>query len=240
MKRFLFTVVLMALLVVFMDPAETLLSKFLRLEQPTVHEIQKGEWLSKVAQQFYGDASYWKELALINRAPDGDLIFPGEKVVIPSFDAIQKIRKSRRLSIVNELVDEQQSILAGKVELPKQPVGEIETIAPVSGPQELSSGAQVEDVNTAFQDEQNANSEKESSFVLSTPVVTGVVILALVLVVGIFMYSRQKKRQEVSFYGAPSEDQDDSKSKGNVYFDDFDEESSKGNSKSKEKELAVL
>jgi len=44
----------LGLFVLFLEPAETLLSNFLRIEQPTVHEVEDGDWLSKIALKYYG------------------------------------------------------------------------------------------------------------------------------------------------------------------------------------------
>ena len=89
MKKYILATLFLGLFVLFLEPAETLLSNFLRIEQPIIHEVEDGEWLSKIALEYYGDPTFWKELELINRAPEGNLVFPGEKVMVPSFKIFQ-------------------------------------------------------------------------------------------------------------------------------------------------------
>lgn len=245
MKRFFFTIFLMGVLVIFMDPAENLLSKFVRLEQPAAHEIQTGDWLSKLAQEYYGDASYWRELALVNRAPDGDLIFPGEKVIVPSLDAIQEIRKSRSLSTVNELVGQQEAILAGKVERRAEPLAELERTKPAKDPQQLPVRMKEPAKPAAPGDNLLGSDGETASFFLSTPFVTGAVILGLILVIGIFMYYRKKKRdEEVSCYGNSLVNADDDKEEGEqksiYHFDDPEEEDYNGGKKKKQAEAVSV
>jgi len=79
MKKYIFATLFLGLFVLFLDPTETLLSNFLRIEQPTVHEVEDGDWLSKIALEYYGDPTFWKELELINRAPKAIWFFQGRK-----------------------------------------------------------------------------------------------------------------------------------------------------------------
>lgn len=48
--------------------------------------IKSGDTLSKIAQQFYGDPAKYPEIFEANREviKDPDLIFPGQKIRIPS------------------------------------------------------------------------------------------------------------------------------------------------------------
>ncbi|HEX9655049.1 MAG TPA: LysM peptidoglycan-binding domain-containing protein [bacterium] len=255
MKRFLFAILLMGLFVVFMEPAGNLLSNLLRLDQPLSHEIKNGDWLSKISQQYYGDSSYWKELALINRAPNGDKIFPGEKLMVPSFEAIQRVRQARRLSDVNEVANLQQDILAGRVKVHSEPIARSErealtktqpantspsTVREV--PAEPSAGM-TEPLVTAEPSpaieppEGEASNGVETSFWLSTPVVTGVMVVAVILVMAVFMYHRKQKREEVDFYGESSKTEEDDK-KNPFLFDDEVEDRRKNGSK-KEKDVPV-
>ena len=207
MRKYLLATVLVILFVCFMEPAENLLSKFLRLEQPTVHQIQEGEWLSKIAQEYYGDASYWRELKLINRAPDGDSIYPGEEIVVPSFAVVERIRHTRRLSEVNQLVREQQDILAGKspasqglrtsleTEITKEIVQDVEESFVTVTPTEM----------IADDDQHNqaaAVSEPVSS--VSQFLLVGIGLLIAVFVAGIFLYTRRKK-EDVAYYSTPED-----------------------------------
>jgi len=110
-KRLFLTLLFLPVAFLLLDPAETLLSRMLRLEQPVAHEIKRGEYLSKLAKEYYGDASYWRELALVNRAPNADYVLPGEEILVPSFESIQRIRRARTLSQVNRAVMEVQARL---------------------------------------------------------------------------------------------------------------------------------
>jgi hypothetical protein len=246
MKRFFFSILLMGALVVFMEPAGKLLSTILHLEQPTSHEIQTGEWLSKLAVKYYGDASYWRELALVNRAPNGDLIFPGEKVIVPSFEAIRQIRRSHSMSAVNEVVDMQETILAGKMRETSQPVAErpyqpeSESANGGLSQKELTSESPGESMLPT--DEEFAGTEK--SFFLSTPFLTGAVILAVILAMGIFMYARKKKREEASFYGTAHEKKDaeleTEEEKSSYFFGERREEKEGKNGSKRHQEVEVV
>ena len=95
MKKFLFFVFVMsAVLLGIYSEDQFLWCTRLFSNDPHVHTIQQGEYFSKISQQYYGTATYWKELAMINRAPISDLVFPGEEIVVPSLEAIQELRKS--------------------------------------------------------------------------------------------------------------------------------------------------
>lgn len=59
-------------------------------ESPTqegqTHVVAKGESLSKIAKQHYGDANQWRRIYEANRdqISNPDLIHPGQKLKIPS------------------------------------------------------------------------------------------------------------------------------------------------------------
>ncbi len=86
-----------------------LLSRLRWLESPQVHNVQKGESLSKLAKEHYGDTDYWRELALVNRAPNPNHIEPDEKILLPAANVMQELRKARTISSVNSLVNQQQT-----------------------------------------------------------------------------------------------------------------------------------
>ncbi len=106
LKGLFFSVILVS----FWIHGETLWSNRLFLNEPRIHVIQPGEYLSKIAQQYYGKASYWRALALLNRAPDPDKIYPGERIMLPEAAAVAKIARARRLSEVNEIAFEQEQM----------------------------------------------------------------------------------------------------------------------------------
>lgn len=53
--------------------------------EPRTYVVRKGDSLSKIAKEFYGDAKRWKKIFEANRdiISNPDLIRPGQKLVIP-------------------------------------------------------------------------------------------------------------------------------------------------------------
>jgi nucleoid-associated protein YgaU len=49
------------------------------------YEVQKGDTLGKIAQQYYGDPSLYMQIFEANKSQlkDPNKIFPGQKLVIP-------------------------------------------------------------------------------------------------------------------------------------------------------------
>lgn len=237
MYKYFMATVLFVVFVLFLEPAEKVLSNFLRLDKPIMHQIEEGDWFSKIAQRYYGDPSYAKELALVNRAPNGDLIFPGEKIIIPSFEKIQKIRHTRKLSIVNNLVREQQEMLLSQASEPVSEMSKTEAAVKNSSDGEQQSNAEdVESVGKVSRlEDEIAASDERSSFNL--PMLLGLILLGAAVAGGIVFYIRKKKQEEVSFYGASEEKEEPEKS---VYYDDFDfEKKDKSESSRKEKAEVV-
>jgi len=112
MKKVVIVLFVIALLIAGYAYDQFSWAKRLLLGEPTTHVIQKGEYLSEIAKKYYGQADYWRELALINRAPDSDLVFPGEEIIIPSLDVIKEIRRTRWLSKVNGYVKNEEDVIA--------------------------------------------------------------------------------------------------------------------------------
>lgn len=52
---------------------------------PRTHTVVKGDTLSKIARQAYGDANQWKKIFEANRdiLKDPDRIFPGQVLKLP-------------------------------------------------------------------------------------------------------------------------------------------------------------
>jgi nucleoid-associated protein YgaU len=52
---------------------------------PRTHTVAKGDTLSRIAKQVYGDANQWKRIFEANRdvLKDPDRIFPGQVLKIP-------------------------------------------------------------------------------------------------------------------------------------------------------------
>lgn len=59
--------------------------ELLKTTQPRTYTIKSGDSLSKIAKQFYGDASAWNKIYQANQdtIKNPDLIHPGKKIIIP-------------------------------------------------------------------------------------------------------------------------------------------------------------
>jgi len=112
MKKVIVALIILVALVFSLIPDAMVWCKRMILDAPTTHKIEPGEYLSKISQQYYGTAKYWQELALINRAPDSDLVFPGEEIFIPSQEVIEQLHRARSLSRVNNLMSREKALFA--------------------------------------------------------------------------------------------------------------------------------
>lgn len=232
MKKYILATLFLGLFVLFLEPAETLLSNFLRIEQPTVHEVEDGDWLSKIALKYYGDPTFWQELELINRVPEGNLVFPGEKVIVPSFKIIQQIRNTKKLSEVNKLIKEQQNILISTSVQPNnhqeveksQPEKTVTRTAKESAKFEIAK-----DVGRIIDFEQQlAESSPDQVLLTSSIPLAAVVALGLGLVVAILYFIRKKRAGETTYYGADLAAKK-SESDKSIYLDGFEEHDTAGN-----------
>lgn len=198
MKKLLIVLVVVSLIVIGYAYDQFLWCKKLITGEPTTHTIKRGEHLSKIAKKYYGDASYWRELAMVNRAPDSDVVFPEEKIIIPSLDVVKKIRRTRWLSKVNGYIKEQEDILANlhKESEYDLSTGESKT-TPTAEPQVTVSEPAQLSVEVENMEENNRPVKSSSTYVV-------LVIIGLVLVGGVitFILYRIKKRQEreIAFY----------------------------------------
>ena len=103
MKKLLILLIALGVLLGVFSKEVTLMAEAY-LGQTTTHTVQKGESLSEIAYQYYGNAYLWRELSLVNMAPDPDLILPGEEITIPSRDVIYRLNKAKTISTVKDLV----------------------------------------------------------------------------------------------------------------------------------------
>jgi len=110
MKKLFLTLFFAAGIFLLWSHGEMLWGNRLFLDEPRVHKIEKGEYLSKLAQQYYGDPQRWRELALINRAPNPDHVEVGEDLLVPAANTISELGRARTITQVNALVDEQQKL----------------------------------------------------------------------------------------------------------------------------------
>ncbi|MDZ7262709.1 MAG: LysM peptidoglycan-binding domain-containing protein [candidate division KSB1 bacterium] len=231
MKKFLFTLILIALIIGGYTQDQFSWAKKLLLGEPTTHTVQKGEYLSKISQQYYGDATYWKELALVNRAPNSNLVFPGEQIVIPDQEAIKKLRAARSLSSVNKIVDHQEKVLAQRgIQTPTEELAQGKATGQqvtASNPQPMSEKAPAETgTSEALATVEPAES---SSLPVILIVIGGLVAVALVV---LYFYKKKKRAEEQSLI----EERD-------VIFADDDEdyelEESERYQKSRQREIPV-
>ena len=171
--------------------------------------------------QYYGNAEFWRALALINRAPNVDKIYPGEHVILPDAGTVAKIAAAQKLTEVNELVNNQQVLAvleseqeameftknsAGPEEAmptidPPQPaaVENVETIASEgteaeipAAIQEMEAAGESEEYDTIVAARQDDSQNARTTSGLLWPI-TGV---AAVLIAGFtYGYRRKKKNQ---------------------------------------------
>lgn len=57
----------------------------------TVYVVQKGDTLSKISSNFYGDTSYSDEIAVYNGLEDPDLILKGQRILLPKVEKLLNI-----------------------------------------------------------------------------------------------------------------------------------------------------
>jgi len=176
-----------------------LLGRLQWLEAPRVHVVQKGESLSKLAQENYGDVNYWRELALINRAPRPNHIEPGEQVLLPAANVLQELRRARTLTHVNSIADQQSTQAAGPTTsatpavTTSQPAPEAPTNAPATVVQPApavtaESGSGGEPADGATQPEENNSSNSWFWLILG--------LIALGGVIGFIFYRKRQEENE--------------------------------------------
>ncbi|MCI0698817.1 LysM domain-containing protein [candidate division KSB1 bacterium] len=120
MKKIFLTLFFAAGIFVLWSHGEMVWSNRRFLDEPRVHKIEKGEYLSRLAQQYYGDPQRWRELALINRAPNPNHVEVGEKIFVPAANVVAEIGRARTLTKVNALVNDQEKLTRE----PSQPLTE--------------------------------------------------------------------------------------------------------------------
>jgi LysM repeat protein len=136
MKKFFLTLFFMSGIFLLLSQGEVLWSKRRFLDEPRVHKVQKGESLSKLAKQYYGDTKRWRELALVNRAPKPNHLEVGEEVLLPTEPVINELRRSRTITKVNTLIGEQEKTATSQESefsnQPTQPKRPAEVVSPTA------------------------------------------------------------------------------------------------------------
>jgi hypothetical protein len=120
MKKIFLTLFFAAGIFVLWSHGEMVWSNRRFLDEPRVHKIEKGEYLSRLAQQYYGDPQRWRELALVNRAPNPNHVEVGEEILVPAASVVAEIGRAHTLTKVNALVNDQKKL----VREPSQPITE--------------------------------------------------------------------------------------------------------------------
>jgi LysM repeat protein len=193
MKKLFLTFVFATGIFVLWSQSEIVWSNRLFLDEPQVHKIQKGEYLSKLAKQYYGDPQRWRELALVNRAPNPDHVEIGEEILVPAMNKVTEIGRAKTLTQVNTLVQDQEQLA---VRGPSVPMTDA---SPVVEPSSLPAS------------EITGNGATEPSYsepVLNEPVTPveepgfpwlwlGIGAAVIALVVGFIVFRRQSAEQNV-------------------------------------------
>lgn len=134
MKKFMLSLFFMVGIFMLVSQGEMLWSNRLLLDEARVHKIQKNESLSLLAKRYYGNPQRWRELALINRAPNPNLVLPGEEILVPAVGSINEVSRARTITRVNSVVDEQERLaISETTEAARQFSGEAPT-APTAAP----------------------------------------------------------------------------------------------------------
>ena len=214
MKKMFVALFVLAVLASGYSYDQFLWAKKLIFGDPTTHIVQQGEYLSKIAQKYYGDAGYWRELALINRAPNSNLVFPGEEIIVPRLDVIKQIRRTRWLSRVNQFVSGEEMILSQMgnsaqeeyandvVETQAEPLAAAndetapDIVAESQPDQEISNDPMVATIDEGAVVE-NDDEVQDAAAGFNFPTVYVALAIGLVGLVGLIFYRKRSKANEI-------------------------------------------
>ncbi|MFZ5517408.1 MAG: LysM peptidoglycan-binding domain-containing protein [Candidatus Zhuqueibacterota bacterium] len=222
MKKIIFVLVVL-LLVIGYTHDQFLWCKKLFSNDPQTHTIQKGEYLSAIAKKYYGDPDYWRELALINRAPNSNLVFPGEEVIVPRLSVIKEIRRTRYMSKVNAFIQDETNILA---RLDRHDIEETyfaESRADTI--QTTAAAAQIPAIEPA------AAPEPETKSAASFYIYGGIAVLFLATLLAFRAYRSKRRSEKFTFAGRPSNGADDDNDTEPDYQEYLRKKSSRGKKK---------
>lgn len=193
MKKLFLSIFFAAGIFVILSQGEIVWSNRLYLDEPQVHKIEKGEYLSKLAQRYYGDPQRWRELALINRAPNPDHVEVGEEILVPAANKAAEINRAKTLTQVNTIVRDQEGLA---VREPSAPITDASPTMPTSSPElNKGNGAIEPEPITPVMEDTPAPIVEENGFPWRW-VGIGVALLAIA---GFILYRRrQSGEQEVS------------------------------------------
>ncbi len=219
MKKLFLCLFLTAAIFAVWSHGETLFGKLLLLEEPRIHKVEKGEYLSKLAQQYYGDPQRWRELALVNRAPNPNHLEVGEEVLVPAANVVAELARAQTLTRVNELTRAQQQI-ATRAPSPQTPQVTTPTATspePVleAPPQSPAQSAPVVEPLPA----PLTPVEPERGFPWIGLIVC--VLLVALVAVGFVLYRNSKAREYQAYNNAADEDYGFSKFRSRRKFDEY-------------------
>ncbi len=193
MKKLFLSIFFAAGIFAILSQGEIGWSNRLYLDEPRVHKIEKGEYLSKLAQRYYGDPQRWRELALINRAPNPDHVEIGEEILVPAANKAAEISRAQTLTQVNSIVRGQEGLA---VREPSAPITDSSPTTPTSSPEiNKGNGAIEPEPVTPIMEEIPAPVVEENGF----PWLWVGIGAALLAIAGFIVYRRrQSVEQEVS------------------------------------------
>ncbi len=219
MKKLFLCLFLTAAVFAMWSHGEMLFGKLLLLEEPRIHKVEKGEYLSKLAQQYYGDPQRWRELALINRAPNPNHVEVGEEILVPAANVVAELARAQTLSRVNELTHGQEQI-AMRQSSPQ--TSEVATPAATSPEPALETQPQTPTASAPTIEplqEPYAPVEHESSFPWFWLIV-GVIVVALAAA-GFILYRNRQAEGYKAREDAADEDHGFSKFRSHQKFSEY-------------------
>jgi len=193
MKKKFILLFVIVLLVIGYTHDQFLWCKKLLFSEPQTHTIQKGEYLSAIAKKYYGNPDYWKELALINRAPNSNLVFPGEEIIVPRLSVVKEIRRTRWMSKVNSFINDEKNILARLDKNEVEATYHAETIQDTVKNQTPVLATQEADFEPAVEEE---NEMKSAS---SLYIFGGIGILFVASLITFLIYRKKKQTEAFTF-----------------------------------------
>jgi len=213
---------------ILLSQGEIVWSNRLYLDEPRVHKIEKGEYLSKLAERYYGDPQRWRELALINRAPNPNHVEVGEEILVPAANKAAEVSRARTLTQVNTIVRDQEGLAVREPSTPMTNAAPTTTM-PTSAPEVNRGNGTIEPEPVApITEETPAPVVEENGF----PWLWVGIGAAILAIVGVILYRRrQSTEQEVDIniekkdngveefrsrrqYGMPAKSQNTEQKKG--------------------------
>lgn len=195
MKKKMLILLVVVLLVVGYTHDQFLWCTKLFSSDPQTHKIEKGEYLSAIAKKYYGNPDYWKELALINRSPNSNLVFPGEEIIVPRLSVIKEIRRTRWMSKVNSLISSENNILARLDKSEVEETYHAQTMQDTVEAQAPAAALTAQEPNLEPVAEEEIETESASSLYLFG----GIGIVFIVALITFLVYRKKKQSETFTF-----------------------------------------